>query len=110
MELEIQARAAAAVIEKRKEEIKAENAAIDAILKTTGIVSKAGAENKEVALTFDDGPSSYTGGILDTLKKYDAKATFFTLGNQISEFPLPMQRAVAEGHVVGNHTWDHQDP
>jgi peptidoglycan/xylan/chitin deacetylase (PgdA/CDA1 family) len=109
MELEIQARAAAAVIEKRKEEIKAENAAIDAILKTTGIVSKAGAENKEVALTFDDGPSSYTGGILDTLKKYDAKATFFTLGNQISEFPLPMQRAVAEGHVVGNHTWDHQD-
>jgi peptidoglycan/xylan/chitin deacetylase (PgdA/CDA1 family) len=109
MELEAQARAAAAVIEKRKEEIKAENAAIDAVLQTTGIVSQAGPENKEVALTFDDGPSSYTGGILDTLKKYDAKATFFTLGNQISEFPLPLQRAVAEGHVVGNHTWDHQD-
>ncbi len=109
MELEAQARAAAAVIEKRKEEIKAENAAIDAVLQTTGIISQAGPGNKEVALTFDDGPSSYTGGILDTLKKYDAKATFFTLGNQISEFPLPLQRAVAEGHVVGNHTWDHQD-
>ena len=109
MELEIQARAAAAVIEKRKKEIAAENAAIDAVLKTTGIVSQAGPENKEVALTFDDGPSTYTGGMLDTLKKYDAKATFFTLGNQISGFPLPLQRAVAEGHVVANHTWDHQD-
>ena len=109
MELEIQARATAAVIEKRKKETAAENAAIDAVLKTTGIVSQAGPENKEVALTFDDGPSNYTGGMLDTLKKYDAKATFFTLGNQISGFPLPLQRAVAEGHVVANHTWDHQD-
>ncbi len=109
MELDAQARAAAAVIAKRREEIKAENAAIDAVLKTTGIISRAGPENKEVALTFDDGPSSYTGGILDTLKKYDAKATFFALGNQISEFALPLQRVVAEGHVVANHTWDHQD-
>lgn len=109
MELEAQARAAAAVLAERKEEIKAENAAIDQLIKEIGIISKAGPENKEVALTFDDGPSSFTGGILDTLKKYDASATFFTLGNQISEFPLLMQRAVAEGHVVGNHTWDHQD-
>ena len=109
MELEAQARAAAAVLAKRKEEIKAENAAIDRVIQQSGIISQAGPENKEVALTFDDGPSSYTGGILDTLKKYDARATFFTLGNQIGEFPLPMQRAVAEGHVVGNHTWDHQD-
>jgi len=109
MELEAQARAAAAVIAKRKEEIKIENAAIDQAIKQGGIVSQAGPENKEVALTFDDGPSSYTGAILDTLKKYHASATFFTLGNQVSSFPLPMQRAVAEGHVVGNHTWDHQD-
>lgn len=109
MELEAQARAAAAVIEKRKEEVKAENAAIDQVIQQSGIVSQAGPENKEVALTFDDGPSSFTGGILDTLKKYHAGATFFTLGNQIDSFPLPMQRAVAEGHVVGNHTWDHQD-
>lgn len=109
MELAAQARAAAAVIEKRKEETKAENAAIDQIIKQSGIVSQAGPENKEVALTFDDGPSSYTGAILDTLKKYHASATFFTLGNQVSSFPLAMQRAVAEGHVIANHTWDHQD-
>ena len=109
MELEAQARAAAAVIAKRKEEIKIENAAIDQAIQQSGSVSQAGPENKEVALTFDDGPSSYTGAILDTLKKYHASATFFTLGNQVSSFPLPMQRAVAEGHVVGNHTWDHQD-
>lgn len=109
MELAAQARAAAAVIAKRKEETKAENAAIDQIIKQSGIVSQAGPENKEVALTFDDGPSSYTGAILDTLKKYHASATFFTLGNQVSSFPLAMQRAVAEGHVIANHTWDHQD-
>jgi len=109
MELEAQARAAARVLAKRKQEIKAENAAIDRVIQQSGIISKAGPENKEVALTFDDGPSGFTGGILDTLKKYDARATFFTLGNQIAEFPLPMQRAVAEGHAVGNHTWDHQD-
>ena len=109
LELEAQARAAAAVIAEREDEIKAENAAIDAVLQTTPVVSQAGAENKEVALTFDDGPSNFTGGMLDTLKKYDAKATFFALGNQINEFPLPLQRVVAEGHAIGNHTWDHTD-
>jgi peptidoglycan/xylan/chitin deacetylase (PgdA/CDA1 family) len=109
LELEAQARAAAAVIAEREDEIKAENAAIDALLQTTPVVSQAGAEKREVALTFDDGPSNFTGGILDTLKKYDAKATFFALGNQINEFPLPLQRVVAEGHAIGNHTWDHTD-
>ncbi|MCX6369869.1 MAG: polysaccharide deacetylase family protein [Solirubrobacterales bacterium] len=109
MELEAQARAAAVVIAKRKDAIKAENAAIDQVIQQSAMISQAGPENKEVALTFDDGPSSYTGAILDTLKKYHASATFFTLGNQVSSFPLAMQRAVAEGHVVGNHTWDHQD-
>ena len=109
MELEAQARAAAVVIAKRKDAIKAENAAIDQVIQQSPMISQAGPENKEVALTFDDGPSSYTGAILDTLKKYHASATFFTLGNQVASFPLAMQRAVAEGHVVGNHTWDHQD-
>ena len=109
LELEAQARAAAAVIAEREDEIKAENAAIDAVLQTTPVVSQAGAEKREVALTFDDGPSNFTGGMLDTLKKYDAKATFFALGNQINEFPLPLQRVVAEGHAIGNHTWDHTD-
>jgi len=109
MELEAQARAAAVVIAKRKDAIKAENAAIDQVIQQSAMISQAGPENKEVALTFDDGPSSYTGAILDTLKKYHASATFFTLGNQVGSFPLAMQRAVAEGHVVGNHTWDHQD-
>ena len=109
MELAAQARAAAVVIAKRKAEAKLENDAIDQIIAQIGIVSEAGADNPEVALTFDDGPSEYTGGILDTLKKYNVSATFFTLGNQIEGFPLPLQRAVAEGHTVGNHTWDHQD-
>ncbi len=109
IELAAQARAAAAVLEKRKALIAKENVAIKQAITNFGVVSQGGPQNAEVALTFDDGPSSYTGGILDTLKKGRAAATFFTLGNQTSSFPLPLQRAVAEGHVVSNHTWSHQD-
>ena len=69
----------------------------------------AGAQTRSVALTFDDGPSPYTQRILDTLQREHAKATFFTLGYQLAEFPLPLQRAVAEGHAIGDHTWNHAD-
>ena len=109
MELEIQARAAAAVIAHRAAATKRETAAIAQILTQTGSVSQGGTQNNEVALTFDDGPSAYTAGILDTLKREHVSATFFELGNQIGSYPLAMQRAIAEGHIVGDHTWDHMD-
>ncbi|WP_214109636.1 polysaccharide deacetylase family protein [Acrocarpospora catenulata] len=62
---------------------------------------------KCIALTFDDGPWPYTPELLDTLKKYKAKATFFVLGRKVANRPEMMQRMVKEGHEVGNHTWDH---
>ncbi len=62
----------------------------------------------QVALTFDDGPSSsYTPKVLDLLKKYDVKATFFLVGNRISTSPGSVKRMAEEGHEIGYHTWAH---
>ncbi|MEU6779641.1 polysaccharide deacetylase family protein [Nonomuraea angiospora] len=64
---------------------------------------------KCVALTFDDGPGQYAGVLLDTLKKYDAKATFFLEGQYVKSRPAFVKRMVAEGHEVGNHSYSHPD-
>ncbi|MCY4083052.1 MAG: polysaccharide deacetylase family protein [Caldilineaceae bacterium] len=60
-----------------------------------------------VALTFDDGPSYYTEGLLDILKEHNVKATFFVLGTQVRIQSETVQRMFREGHQIGNHTWDH---
>ncbi|MCS7187906.1 MAG: polysaccharide deacetylase family protein [Armatimonadota bacterium] len=63
---------------------------------------------KFVALTFDDGPHPvYTPKILDTLRKYNVKATFFLIGKRVEQFPEIARRIVSEGHEVGNHTYSH---
>ena len=60
-----------------------------------------------VALTFDDGPSIFTGRLLDILKEHNVKATFFILGGNARIQSETVSRAFAEGHEIGNHTWDH---
>lgn len=61
-----------------------------------------------VYLTFDDGPiPRSTPFILDTLKKYGVKATFFMVGENVHNYPELMQRILEEGHQVGNHTYNH---
>lgn len=61
-----------------------------------------------VYLTFDDGPhATATPFILDLLKQYKAKATFFCIGKNIEEHPELFQRIINEGHAVGNHTYNH---
>ncbi|WP_204018469.1 polysaccharide deacetylase family protein [Sphaerimonospora thailandensis] len=67
------------------------------------------AKHKCIALTFDDGPWPYTPELLDTLKKHRAKATFFLLGRKVANRPELTQRIAAEGHEIGNHTWNHPD-
>jgi peptidoglycan/xylan/chitin deacetylase (PgdA/CDA1 family) len=63
---------------------------------------------KAVYLTFDDGPiPEATPFILDTLKEFDAKATFFMVGDNVRKYPELYERIVAEGHQVGNHTHNH---
>lgn len=62
----------------------------------------------KIAFTFDDGPNEpYTSEILDILKKYNVKATFFVLGKNVERYPDVAKRIVEEGHVIGNHTYDH---
>ena len=62
----------------------------------------------EVALTFDDGPSpTYTPLLLDGLKERNVRATFFLLGQNVKENQELVQRMQAEGHLLGNHTYNH---
>ena len=59
-------------------------------------------------LSFDDGPNpKYTEQILDILKEYDIKATFFMLGKYMEKYPEIAQRVKEEGHAVGSHSYDH---
>jgi peptidoglycan/xylan/chitin deacetylase (PgdA/CDA1 family) len=62
---------------------------------------------KKIALTFDDGPSIYTLEVLELLKKYNAKATFFCIGKNIEKHPEILQKVIDEGHLVGNHSYSH---
>lgn len=66
-------------------------------------------EGKKICyLTFDDGPSKNTVKILDILKEYDAKATFFVIGNCIGEETRDiLERMIAEGHAIGLHANNH---
>jgi len=61
-----------------------------------------------IAMTFDDGPSEkLTPELLDILAQYDIHATFFVIGKNAAEHPEILQRAVREGHEIGNHSWSH---
>ena len=65
-------------------------------------------EQKVIALTFDDGPwPESTGQVLDILKKNQIKGTFFLIGQNVKNYPGLVKREIAEGHVIGNHTWHH---
>ncbi|MEZ0180829.1 polysaccharide deacetylase family protein [Flavobacterium oncorhynchi] len=62
---------------------------------------------KKIALTFDDGPSEFTLEVLALLKKYNAKATFFCIGKNVETHPEIVKQIIAEGHLVGNHSYSH---
>ncbi len=66
--------------------------------------------NNEVALTFDDGPDTeLTPQVLDLLREYNAKATFFCIGSKLKDNEANVKRIVAEGHAIGNHTYEHSN-
>jgi len=60
-----------------------------------------------VALTFDDGPSRHTESILDILERYDARATFFVIGNRLATYQSTAERAASLGNEIANHTYSH---
>ncbi len=62
-----------------------------------------------VYITFDDGPTpGVTEWILATLRRYNAKATFFVLGKNVEMYPDLYEKILKDGHRVGNHTYSHQ--
>ncbi|MEZ7130061.1 polysaccharide deacetylase family protein [Nonomuraea sp. AD125B] len=63
---------------------------------------------KCLALTFDDGPGAQTPALLKTLRKANAKATFFLVGKRVEELPKIARQTLAEGHAIGDHTYSHQ--
>jgi peptidoglycan-N-acetylglucosamine deacetylase len=65
-------------------------------------------QGKKMALTYDDGPNDpHTLHLLDVLAKHQVKATFFLIGTFVQQRPDIVQRIVAEGHAIGNHTMTH---
>jgi len=65
-------------------------------------------KEKNIYLTFDDGPTSkITPWILHLLEQYNARATFFCLGRQVEQFPLHYEKILKRGHAAGNHTYSH---
>ncbi len=65
-------------------------------------------EAKTLYLTFDDGPTpEITNWILDVLNQFNAKATFFCIGKNIAKHPDVFKNILNNGHIVGNHTFDH---
>ncbi|MBM7502643.1 polysaccharide deacetylase family protein [Agromyces aurantiacus] len=62
-----------------------------------------------VSISFDDGPSSLTPGLLDVLDRERAPATFYVLGPAVNSSPDVARRIVDSGHAIGDHTWRHAD-
>ena len=68
----------------------------------------SGIQSGKLALTFDDGPDPiYTPQILDLLKEYNAKATFFVVGKKVKQYPDLIKRILSEGHQIENHSYSH---
>ena len=79
-------------------------------LRTAALGTLVGVRTAEpaAALTFDDGPDpETTPALLDLLARHGAKATFFLIGRRVARHPGLVARIAAEGHAIGNHSWDH---
>ncbi len=75
------------------------------------LVASGSETSRAVCLTFDDGPhETVTTALLDILKRHDARATFFVRGDRADERPEIVRRIVADGHLLGHHSWSHSLP
>jgi peptidoglycan-N-acetylglucosamine deacetylase len=81
--------------------------AVSAVLAYTPFVKQAGARDREIALTFDDGPGPYTPNVLDVLERLHVHATFFEIGKMLQYFGSSTKRELHDGDVIGDHTQTH---
>ncbi|UVI30017.1 delta-lactam-biosynthetic de-N-acetylase [Paenibacillus spongiae] len=80
------------------------------IVKKHGAIFLGDTSDKELYLTFDNGyENGFTAPILDILKSKGVPAAFFITGHYVKDKPELVKRMVAEGHIVGNHSWSHPD-
>jgi peptidoglycan/xylan/chitin deacetylase (PgdA/CDA1 family) len=80
---------------------------VDRVLGYTDYVVRGSPRRREVALTFDDGPGPYTAKVLNVLRRRHAPATFFPVGQPITEFPNGLKLVSRLGFPIGNHTMTH---
>lgn len=74
-----------------------------------GVILSGSDDSRKISLTFDDGPHPYkTEKILDLLERYHIRATFFVIGKNAAAYPDVLQRELALGHEIGNHTYSHK--
>lgn len=78
------------------------------MIETVNMDEDVYAYQKQIYLTFDDGPSSNTNRILDILKEYDVKATFFVVGKTDEQSVRAYQRIIEEGHTLAMHSYSHK--
>lgn len=84
-----------------------ENRAIDRVLGYTTFIKSGKGRKREVALTFDDGPSEYTDRVLRILRRTNTPATFLVIGSMVRERQGTLRKIVRQGQAVGNHTDSH---
>jgi len=73
-----------------------------------GVTWRKDSDSKKIYLTFDDGPiPEVTPWVLDILDKYNVKATFFCVGDNVRKYPDIYQEVISRGHKTGNHTYNH---
>jgi peptidoglycan/xylan/chitin deacetylase (PgdA/CDA1 family) len=82
--------------------------AVDSVLRYTAFVTAGTKRRREVALTFDDGPSPYTEAIMGTLRRTHTAATFFVVGQQLNSFASVLRDEVRQRFEVGDHTENHK--
>ena len=71
------------------------------------VVRRFETSRREIWLTIDDGPNAQTSAVLDLLARFEAKATFFVIGERVQEFPEALEKIRAAGHEIANHTFTH---
>ena len=75
-----------------------------------GVIWELKNDRNEVYLTFDDGPEpDVTPFVLDSLREFGMKGTFFCIGSNVMQYPELFQRIISEGHAIGNHTMNHEN-
>lgn len=73
------------------------------------IVHRGPSERKEIALTFDDGPSRWTAAVAGAFEQHDCRATFFLRGLAVRDRPETVAALAEAGHELGNHLWSHSN-